>query len=152
MKLLVDADGCPRDIRQIIIRAAVSRSLDAVFIADRDIVEVRETGFRMIVVESGADAADDRLVEEAETGDLTFSRDIILASRLVEKGAFVIDAEGGLYTRENIRERLSIRNAMTDLRRAGVYEKKGRKKNATSLFANTLDRTLSKLLAGKPIC
>lgn len=147
MKLLVDADSCPKDIRTVLVRAAVKRGLDARFYADRTLPDVVEAGLSMIVVEGGDDAADDALFGECGRDDICVTRDMLLADRLVEKGALVIDTDGTLYTRENIRERVSMRNAMMELRFGGVAiggKKPG--KAALARFANTFDSMLHKKL------
>ncbi len=147
MKILVDGDSCPRDIRAVIIRAAVKRGLDTRFYADRTLPDVMEAGLAMVVVEAGDDAADNALYRDCGEKDLCITRDMLLADKLVDCGAVVIDSDGTLYTSENIRERVSIRNAMMELRFTGVALG-GKKPGKAELmrFANTFDRILRKKL------
>jgi uncharacterized protein YaiI (UPF0178 family) len=101
----------------------------------------------MEICPAGEGAADDRIVELAKPGDLALTRDIPLATRLVEAAVLVIDDRGGVYTRENIRERLSLRDFRVGLAKNGletarsaVYGKKELK-----MFADALDRVLARL-------
>jgi uncharacterized protein YaiI (UPF0178 family) len=94
----------------------------------------------------GEGAADDRIVELALAGDLAITRDIPLAERLVERGALVLDDRGTAYTRENIREQLSLRNFMVGLADAGLglERKAGYGRKELKAMADSLDRLLSK--------
>lgn len=150
MRLLVDGDGCPRDVRSIILKAAEKRNIETLFFADRGISGVSGAHVTLVLVPPGEDSADDRMCEEASPGDIAVTRDIPLASRLVEQGVEVLNTDGSLYSRENIRERLSIRNAMTELRSMGVMDgKKGRKRSEAFHFANAFDRLLQQRLGGR---
>ena len=123
MKILVDADSCPRPARELILKTAVRRRIKTIFAANRPIPGIGGPDGSlgdlalMELCPAGEGAADDRIVELAESGDLVITRDIPLASRLVETGApiLVIDDRGQIYTRENIRERLSLRDFMVGL-------------------------------------
>jgi uncharacterized protein YaiI (UPF0178 family) len=99
---------------------------------------------------AGEGAADDRIVELAEKGDLVITRDIPLASRLVEAAVPVIDDRGRLYTGENIRERLSLRDFMVDLAESGLGMERipSYGKRELKAFADGVDRILTKLLKG----
>ena len=110
MRILVDADSCPKPIRRVIVRAARRVGIETIFVANRPIPLPSVDTLRMITVEATEGAADAYLVEHAEQGDLAISRDIPLAAALVERGATVLDVRGQVYTRENVGERLSIRN------------------------------------------
>ena len=101
----------------------------------------------MEICPPGADAADDRLVELAEPGDLAICRDIPLAKRLLEKGAAVIDDRGRIFTRENIGELLSMRNFMVGLAENGLGMERSANygKREFKSFADSLDRLLTKL-------
>jgi uncharacterized protein YaiI (UPF0178 family) len=148
MKILVDADSCPRPARDLVLRTARRRSIPAVFAANRPIPGIEGEGVVMELCPPGENSADNRIVELAEPGDLALTRDIPLASRLVDASVMVIDDRGGAYTRENIRERLSLRDFMVGLAdnglgadRAPSYGKKELK-----AFADSFDRILVKLL------
>ena len=148
MTIWVDADSCPRQIRAIIMKAAARVKTVAVFVADRNLSECTGKYIRMQVVEPGMDSADSWIVEQVYSGDLCISRDIILASRLVEKGSIVIDDRGAKYTPENIAERLSVRNLMTEFREAGIFSERNRPMSSRHVqsFANMFDKELSAAL------
>jgi uncharacterized protein YaiI (UPF0178 family) len=149
LKILVDGDSCPKPARDLILKTAFRRKLRAIFAANHPLAGLNGPGgyARMELCPAGEGAADDRIVELAEPGDLAVTRDIPLAARLVEASVLVIDDRGRTYTRENIRERLSLRNFQVGLaengletERAAVYGKKELK-----TFADSLDRALAKL-------
>ncbi len=102
----------------------------------------------MIVVEPGPDEADHRVVEEVTSGDLVVTRDVILAARVVEKGCIAINDRGGIFTKENMAERLSIRNMMTEFREAGLHFERTKPLSGkeTQAFANKFDATTTKLI------
>ncbi len=154
--LFVDADSCPRQVRAIILKAVEKRGVSALFAADRplkDVLEVEQRNIRdpflirMSVVEKGDDSADDYLVSIASAGSLAVTRDVPLAARLVEKGLTVLDDRGGLFTSNNVKERLSLRNAMMEFREMMIFDQKNKPVTAREIqkFANALDRELTKL-------
>jgi uncharacterized protein YaiI (UPF0178 family) len=147
MKILVDADSCPRPARELVLRVSARRGIQAVFAANRPIPGLSGDAL-MEICSPAADSADDRIVELARPGDLALTRDIPLALRLVEAAILVMDDRGQLYTAENIRERLSIRNFMVGLaenglrgERTAVYGAREQK-----ALADSLDRVLTRLL------
>ena len=158
--LYVDADSCPRQLRSIILKAVVRRKIPSIFVADRplpDVVRSESQGLRhdsgqplvrMVVVHKGDDSADDMLVQLGVSGALAVTRDIPLASRLAELGMVVIDDRGGIYTKKNIGERLSMRNMMTELREYGVFAEKTKPLGPREVqaFANALDRQLTRMV------
>ena len=147
MKILVDADSCPRDARELTIKAARRKGLQAIFAANRPIPGIGGE-FAMEICPPGDNSADNRIVELAEPGDLAVSRDVALAKRLLEKNVHVIDDRGRVFTRDNINELLSLRDFAVGLAennlgmvRTASYGKKERK-----LFADSLDRQLTRVL------
>ena len=148
MKIVVDADSCPRQIRSIIRKAARRLSLEAHFAADRELADCTGPGIFMHVVSPGMDEADRKLESLAASGDLAVTRDVILAASLVAAGCVVIDDRGGIYTEENMAERLSLRNVMTEFRDAGIHFQKNRPLSQQDVqkFANALDSQLTRLL------
>lgn len=151
MKIWIDADAAPRDVKEIVFRAAKRLELEAVLVANRRLYAPPGNPFvSAVIVEGGPDVADRHIVEHAEEGDLAVTADIPLAAALVEKGVQVIDPRGEEFTPENVGERLSIRNFMDELRGSGV-ETGGpspygpREKRA---FASALDRVLTRRLRG----
>jgi len=147
VKILVDADSCPPKTREIIINCANRLHIAAIFAANRPIPGIKGRGISMEVCEAAEGAADQRIVDLAETGDLVVSRDIPLAQKLVAGGISVINDRGREYTNENIREMLSLRNFAIGLSDNGLgaeriasYGKKEIKK-----FADSLDRIITRL-------
>jgi uncharacterized protein YaiI (UPF0178 family) len=152
MKILVDADSCPRPARELILRTARRTGLTAVFAANRPIPDLWGDTVVMELCPPGEDSADNRVADLALPGDIVVTRDIPLAERLVEKNVTVMDDRGRVYSRENIRERLSLRNFVVGLahsgldpERSGVYGKKELK-----AMADSLDRLLAKLNRENP--
>jgi hypothetical protein len=149
MKLWIDADAAPKDVKEICFRASERLGLETILVANQRLV--LPLGYRFLSsvrVEGGPDVADDYIAANAMSGDVAVTADIPLAAILVPKGVAVIDPRGDEYTSEIIGERLSVRNFMDGLRSTGV-ETGGhapygvREKQA---FANTLDRVLTRAL------
>ena len=161
--LYVDADSCPRQLRSIILKAVIRCRIPSLFVADRslpDVVQAASRGLhndsgsplvQMLVVHKGDDSADDMLVELGVSGALAVTRDIPLASRLAELGMVVLDDRGGIYTKQNVGERLSVRNMMTELREYGVFAEKTKPLGPREVqaFANALDRELTRMVKQK---
>jgi uncharacterized protein YaiI (UPF0178 family) len=147
MKILVDADSCPRPARDLIVRTARRTGLTAIFAANRPIPGLRGDTVVMELCPPGDGSADDRVVDLARQGDLVITRDVPLAERLVEKGVAVMDDRGTVYSRENIRERLSLRNFMVGLANNGLDPERSASygKQELKAMANSLDRLLAKL-------
>jgi len=147
MKILVDADSCPRDARELTLRAAHRRGIRAVFAANRPVPGIAGENVAMEICPPGDDSADDQLVELAEPGDLAVSRDLPLAKRLLEKGCTVIDDRGRAFTPGNINELLSIRNFTVGLAENGLGAERTSNygKKECKAFADSLDRQLTKL-------
>lgn len=147
MKLWLDADAAPRDVKEICFRASERLALETLLVANQRLqLPVGYAHLSAVRVEGGPDVADRYIAEHASAGDVAVTADIPLAALLVPKGVIVIDPRGEVYTEESIGERLSVRNFMDGLRGAGV-ETGGhaaygpREKQA---FANALDRALTR--------
>ena len=147
MKLWIDADATPRDVKEIVVRAADRLRIDTVFVANQRVVLAPGSPtITSVRVDGGPDVADRYIAEHAEPGDVAVTADIPLAALLVPKGVAVIDPRGEVFSAESIGERLSVRNFMDGLRGAGVetggHASYGaRDKQA---FANALDRALTR--------
>lgn len=149
MKLWIDADAAPRDVKEIVFRAAKRLEVQTVLVANQRLQVPPGNRFvEAIRVAGGPDAADQHIAEIAESGDLAVTADIPLASILVQKGVQVIDPRGEEYTEENIGERLSLRDFMDSLRGAGIETGGARPYGAKDkqAFATTLDRVLSRAM------
>jgi len=147
----VDADAAPKDVKDIVARAALRLEIPAYLVANQRLQTPANNPFvTALRVEGGPDVADDHIAREAEPGDLAVTADIPLAARLVEKGVQALDPRGTLYTAENVGERLSVRDFMDGLRSTGVEtggpaawgEKEKR------AFAAAFDRALTRLRRG----
>ncbi len=148
MTIWIDADSCPRQVREMIFRAALRLRLPLALVANRPIPFPKNDLFSMILSDSSPDAADDYIVEHAETNDLIITRDIPLAKRLVDNKMRVINDRGTVYTETNINDRLGLRNLMLDLHNSGIYPAKTSQfgKKELQEFANALDRELQKMI------
>ncbi len=122
MRIWVDADSCPKGIRKIILKGAIRTEIPVTFVADRVLQDIQNRGVVSFVqVESGADSADHYIVDHLNEGDLLITRDVPCAALAVEKGASVLDDRGRVSTKENIGERLALRDFYTSLREEGVF-------------------------------
>ena len=119
MRILVDADSCPRPARDMILRFGARLGIQTLFAANRPIPGLPEQA-QMEICPPGEGAADDRIAELAQPGDLVLTRDLPLAERIVEAGILVLDDRGRVYTRENIRERRSLRDFTVGLANNGL--------------------------------
>jgi uncharacterized protein YaiI (UPF0178 family) len=151
MKILVDADSCPKPARELVLKTAERRKITAIFAANRPIPGITGDWAVMELCPPGHNAADDRIVELARTGDLVLTRDIPLAARLVEAAVLVMDDRGRVYTGENIRERLSLRNFAVGLadNGLGIERISSYGKRDLKALADSVDRALTKLLRGQ---
>ena len=149
MKLWLDADAAPRDVKDVCLRASDRLKLETVLVANQRLqLSPGYAHVTAVRVDGGPDVADRYIAEHAEPGDVAVTADIPLAALLVPKGVVVIDPRGEEYTAESIGERLSVRDFMDGLRGAGVdtggHAAYGaREKQA---FANALDRALTRAL------
>ena len=149
MKLWIDADATPREVKEIVFRAAHRLNLDTVLVANQRVpVPPGHPTVAAVRVDGGPDVADRYIAEQAEAGDVAITADIPLAAALVAKGVLVIDPRGAELTTENVGERLTVRDFMEGLRGAGV-ETGGPKAygpREKQAFAAALDRVLTRAL------
>ena len=144
MQLWVDADACPKVIKDILFRAAERVSVQLTLVSNHDLRIPVSEFVSKILVPGGPDVADKRIVELLESGDLVITADIPLADAVVKKEGFALDPRGQLYTHGNVGQKLATRNLLSDLRTAGAItggpptiSNKDRQ-----AFANQLDRFL----------
>lgn len=148
MIIWVDADAAPRAVKDMVAKASLRLEIETRFVANQRLQTPANNSFVIAVrVEGGPDVADNHIAEHAQPGDLAVTADIPLAARLVEKGVVAIDPRGTEYNRDNIGERLSVRDFMDQLRFTGVetggpsvYGEREKRE-----FASTFDRLLTKL-------
>jgi uncharacterized protein len=150
MQILVDADALPNVIKDILFRAVKRLRIPLTMVANQYVTVEKSKHIKSIVVSSGPDVADDRIVELVQQGDLVVTADIPLADRVIANGAYALDPRGDLYTEENIKDRLATRNLMNELRNGGVIEggPAGFSRKDRQAFANQLSRFLTKHCKG----
>jgi uncharacterized protein len=147
MKIWVDADACPKMVKEVIYKVAVREKCLTSFVANSPLHLPPSPFLQFIKVKKGADVADSYIVDHVEKEDIVITADIPLAALIVEKGVVAINPRGELYTEETISERLSVRNFMQDLRDSGMvtggpaaFDTKDRE-----LFTNSLHRIMTQL-------
>jgi len=148
MRIWIDADACPKVIKEILYRAAVRVRLPLTLVANTQLRHPQSEYISAIRVGAGADVADAYIIDHAEPGDLAITADIPLAVALIEKGGFALNPRGEMYTPENVRSALSIRNFMDNLRGEGVVTGGPAAFGAADrqAFSNQLDRFLTRYL------
>ena len=151
MKIWIDADACPRVIKEIVFRASKRLELPVMLVANQSMAKHDTRLVESIVVAAGFDVADDYIAEHAAPEDLVVTADIPLAARVVANGGVALDPRGELYTEENVGERLSMRDLMMELRGGGLVQGGPPQFNLIDRqrFAASLDRVLTRLVRGK---
>jgi uncharacterized protein YaiI (UPF0178 family) len=146
MQIWVDADACPKVIKEILFRAAERRQILLTLVANKMLYCPPSKVIRAIQVPAGFDVADNKIAELVENGDLVVTADIPLAAQVIERGGQVLNPRGEFYTKDTIQERLTMRNFMDSLRGSGVdtggppiFSQGDRQ-----TFANQLDKFLAK--------
>jgi uncharacterized protein YaiI (UPF0178 family) len=150
VNIWVDADACPVAIKDILYRAAERLCIPTTLVANKLLGIPRSPWIHALQVPQGFDVADKRIAELTKAGDLVITADIPLAADVLARGGNALDPRGEFYTADNIRERLSLRSFMEDLRASGV-DTSGPKPFSqadSKAFAGALDRFLSR--APKP--
>lgn len=146
MKIWIDADACPAPVKIIVFRASQRVGVPVTLVANQRLQTPPSPLITAVQVSQGFDEADDYIVQQATASDLVITADIPLAARLVERGVPALNPRGELYTQDNVRERLALRNLKEELRSAGTLTGgpspyNDRDKQA---FANGLDRWLAR--------
>ncbi|GLR77002.1 MULTISPECIES: YaiI/YqxD family protein [Aliivibrio] len=146
MQIWVDADACPKVVKEVLCRAATRTGIQLTFVANHYIPVPTAFNIKSIQVESGFDVADDEIVRRSEAGDLVISGDIPLAAELIAKKVQVLNPRGELYTEATIKARLNIRDFMETMRASGIQTGGPAALSQTDRreFANQLDRILAK--------
>lgn len=145
MQIWVDADACPGVIKDILYRAAERARITITLVANQPLHTPRSPYIKTLQVAAGFDVADQRITQQVQPGDLVVTADIPLAAEVIERGGHALNPRGELYTRENIKERLTLRNFMGELRNSGVSTggPASLNQNDRRAFANQLDRFLA---------
>ena len=146
MKIWVDADACPGVIKDILFRAAERTGVELTLVANHSIPIPKSRHIKFLQVTSGFDVADNEIVKRLDAGDLVITADIPLAADVIDKGGYALNPRGELYTANNIRARLNMRDFMDTLRASGIDTggppalSQGDRKS----FANHLDKILTR--------
>ena len=145
MKIWVDADACPKAVKEILYRVAERTEISITLVANSPLHLPHSSFIYLIQVGSGADIADDEIADKCKGGDLVITADIPLAARVVEKGAQALDPRGTIYDKNNIGQVLSMRNFMDELRGSGVETggPSGFGPKEKFNFANALDKFIA---------
>ena len=146
MHIWVDADACPRPIKDILYRAAERAGVSLTLVANHALEVPRSPYIRAVQVAGGFDVADDHIAQRVGEGDLVITADIPLAAEVVPRGAVVLSPRGERYTEANIRQRLNMRDFMEGLRETGVNTggPAALSQGDRQAFANQLDRFLAR--------
>ena len=146
MQIWVDADACPVVIRDILFKAARRTGVQTTLVANQSVSIPASPSIAFIQVSSGFDVADNEIVRRLASGDLVITSDIPLAAEVIEKGGLALSPRGELFTRENIRSRLNMRDFLDSMRSSGVVTGGPPALNQSDrqAFANHLDRWLTK--------
>ena len=144
MRIWVDADACPKLIKDILFRAAIKREVITNFVANSWLSLPESNYINFILVNQGPDIADDKIVEDCLIGDLVITADIPLAVRIVEKGALGLDPRGRVYDKNNIGGISDMRDFMSSLRNDGVITGGPNifSSKDSGKFANALDKLI----------
>ncbi|MBS0358497.1 MAG: YaiI/YqxD family protein [Proteobacteria bacterium] len=145
MHIWVDADACPKPIKEILFRAVKRTKIHMTLVANQPINLPESPFIKRIQVSAGFDVADKKIVDMMEPGDLVITADIPLADAVIDKGGIALNPRGELYSKDNIKQRLSMRNFNEQLRGSGVIAGGPAKLHPREIqaFANSLDRFLT---------
>ena len=145
MKIWVDADACPGVIKDILFRAAERQQITTTLVANQSLAIPPSPFIHMLQVSAGFDVADNEIVKRLIAGDLVITADIPLAAEVIEKGGKALNPRGELYTTDNIKTRLNMRDFMDTLRSSGVNTggPPPLGQSERQYFANNLDRLLT---------
>jgi uncharacterized protein len=146
MKIFIDGDAFPNLLKPIILRAIEKQKINTIVIANKKINIGNSNYIEYIIVDLSADEADDKIVEMISENDLVITADIPLADRTINKNAHAIDHRGAMYTQDNIKQYLAIRNLMQEIRDSGEITKGPAPFNQKDAqqFANSLNNFLQK--------
>ena len=146
MRIWVDADACPKVIKDILFRVAERTGVPVTLVANQPVAVPRIPSVQAVQVERGFDIADNEIVRRCEAGDLVITADIPLAAEVIDKSATALNPRGELYTRENVRQRLNMRDFLDTMRASGVHTggPPALDQRDRQAFANALDRFIAR--------
>lgn len=151
MHIWVDADACPKVIKEILYRAVKRLQIPMTMVANKALYIPKSPLIQMLTVAAGADVADSEIVARVEAGDLVITADIPLAADVIQKNGHALNPRGTFYSEANVKQSLTIRNFMDDLRGSGVMTGgPGAFSNSDRMaFGNQLDRFLTQHLKNR---
>lgn len=146
MRIWVDADACPKIIKEILFRAAERTKTPIILVANQYLSTPPSPYITKIQVAQGFDVADNKIIENLQPNDLVITADIPLADATISKGCIALNPRGELYSLANIKGRLSLRNFNDTLRGSGIITggPPTLSKKEIQNFSNHLDRLLAK--------
>ncbi len=146
LEIYIDGDAFPNLLKPIILKQIQKHGIQTYVLANKKINIGKSDNISYIIVDAGADEADNKIVEMLKAGDLVITADIPLADRVISKNAHAIDHRGELYSKDNIKQYLAMRNLMENIREMGEVTKgpKPFGKKDAELFANQLNMFLQK--------
>jgi len=146
VNIYVDADACPKIIKELLFRAAERAQVQLTLVANQPLRTPPSRFIKSLKVAAGFDVADNEIVKLTKAGDLVITADIPLAAEVIEKGGFALNPRGEMYTADTIRQKLTMRDLMDELRGSGVNTGGppviGQRDRQS--FANELDRFLTR--------
>ncbi len=151
MHIWVDADACPKVIKDILFRAAQRTGIDMTLVANKLLYTPPSPSIRALQVAHGFDVADNEIVRRCEVGDLVITADIPLASEILAKGGHALNPRGEMFSKETIAAQLTMRDFMDTLRASGIQTggPPALSQSDRQQFANQLDRFLAKAARSK---
>lgn len=146
MKIWVDADACPVVIKEILFKAAKRTGTEITLVANQTINTPASPYINSLRVASGFDVADNEIVKRCNADDLVITADIPLAAEVIEKGGYALNPRGEMYSANNIKARLTMRDFMDTMRSSGIHTggPPALNKSDRQAFANQLDKFLTK--------
>jgi uncharacterized protein len=151
MTIWVDADACPKVIKEILFRAAERAAVLVILVANRLLYTPPSRYISALQVADGFDVADSEILRRLEVGDLVITADIPLAAEVIAKGGHALDPRGDMHSSETIQGRLMMRDFMETLRASGIETggPSALSQRDRQLFAKHLDHYLSNLVKQK---
>ena len=148
MHIWVDADACPKAIKEILYRAVERTQISMTMVANKKLFVPKSPLIDMLEVAAGADVADSEIVARMKAGDLVVTADIPLAADVIQKSGHALNPRGTFYSEANVKQYLTMRNFMDGLRGSGVITGGPAEfsNNNRMAFANQLDRFLTRHL------
>lgn len=146
MNIWVDADACPGVIKEILFRAAERTATQLTLVANHALRTPPSKHITFLQVVSGFDVADNEIVKRLAADDLVITSDIPLAAEVIENGGHALSPRGELFTADNIKPRLNMRDFLDTMRSSGIHTGGPPPLTQTDrkAFANHLDRLLTR--------